>query len=160
MFAILTHTPFWVWPLFLLLIWLGLRATKDRESSVWMVYLLPLLGLITLSRALALPQGNQALMGFVVIYLVGAAVAFTLLRRWVQARNGSTLSLRGEWLTMVAILGVFLTNFAAAVVGGRWPDTHATPGFALGYGLVAGFFAGIFMGRALRAALWRAPAQG
>lgn len=50
--GILTGTPVWVWPLFAGLVFVGLRATRTRFVPVWLVYVLPLLGVLSM-RALA-----------------------------------------------------------------------------------------------------------
>ena len=54
MSAIITETPVWVWPLFLLLLAVGLRARHERFVPVGLFYGLPLLGLSALNAVLGL----------------------------------------------------------------------------------------------------------
>lgn len=46
--------PIWVFPLFLLLLILGLRASKTRRVPIAVIYALPLLGILTLNNIVSL----------------------------------------------------------------------------------------------------------
>lgn len=152
MTTILSAIPLWVLPLALGLLWLGLRATRDRQVSPLLVYATPMLGLLSLARASGLAQADLALAALGVALLAGAALGHALQPRWTLGNGGGRVHLRGEWLTLATLLGLFTLNFAAGMVQGMAPGLAAGAGFALGFGLVAGGLSGLLVGRALRVA--------
>lgn len=152
--AILSAIPIWVFPLLFGLVWLGSRASKTRAVSVWLVYALPLLGLLSLSRAQGLPQAETALVMLLIGYGAGAVWGYRAQAAWVIRRDARRVHLRGEWVTMVTILSLFILNFATGIVQGMAPALAEGATFALGFGLLAGVLSGSLMGRALRVARW------
>ena len=57
MSTFISNIPIWVLPLFIVLFIVGLRASKDRSVPILLIYLLPLLGLLTLRNITSLaPQ--------------------------------------------------------------------------------------------------------
>ena len=85
--AILSAIPLWVFPLLFGLIWLGTRAARDRTVSPWLVYTLPLLGLLSLFRALGLTEAEIALMALFLSYLAGTGLGYWIQPRWIVARS-------------------------------------------------------------------------
>tara|TARA_B110000977_G_C11051607_1_gene482558 strand:- start:1765 stop:2037 length:273 start_codon:yes stop_codon:yes gene_type:complete len=71
MSEILTGTPLWVWPLFILLVVLGLRARHERMVPIVMFYALPLLGLSALNAVAGLSAGAVIWVVFVLAYGAG-----------------------------------------------------------------------------------------
>lgn len=157
MLAIISHIPLWIVPLLFGLIWLGLRATHERSVSPVLIYALPMMGLMSLNTTSGLPQAELALWAFFGGYLVAVMAGYTLQGRWIIARDARRVIVRGEWLTMATMLGIFGANFVNGMMQGRWPDLAASAGFCIGFGAVAGVMAGLFMGRALRVATWSHP---
>ncbi|WP_425099782.1 hypothetical protein [Tropicibacter sp. S64] len=147
MTQILANIPLWVFPLLVLLVALGLRATRDRTAPVWVLYLMPLLGLLSLSRALSL--GPVALAALLAGWGLGVLTGLWLQPRWTMARQGMRVTLRGESVTVCTVLGLFLVNFAAGMVQGMAPALAAGAEFGLGWGLLAGLLSGSLAGRAL-----------
>ena len=54
MSTFISNIPIWVLPLFIVLFIVGLRASKDRSAPILLIYLLPLLGLLTLRNITSL----------------------------------------------------------------------------------------------------------
>lgn len=152
--AILSAIPLWVFPLLFGLVWLGSRASKTRTVSIWPVYALPLLGLLSLNAAQGLAQAETALTALVVAYLAGAVWGYRAQTAWVIRRDARRVHLRGEWVTMVTILSLFVLNFATGMVQGMAPALAGGTVFAIGFGALAGVLSGSLMGRALRVARW------
>ena len=44
---IVTNTPLWVWPLMVLVIWLGVLGLRSRTLPLWRLAILPVVGLVT-----------------------------------------------------------------------------------------------------------------
>jgi len=150
--TILTQIPLWVFPVFLGLLWLGARASRPRRAPVLLIYALPLLGLLTLSRALGM--GELAAGALALGWLAGAAAGWAMQPRWTVARDARRVDLRGEWVTMATIMALFWGNFALGLAEGIAPVSTAAPGLAVAFGLIAGAVSGTLAGRALRVALW------
>ncbi len=157
MLVILSNIPLWVMPLLALLVWLGLRATRDRETSVWPFYGLPLLGINPLITTAGLAQAELALMAFAGGYVATVVAGYALQARWIAGRDGYRVTLRGEWLSLVTFLGIFSANFVNGALQGGWPQIAATSAFAVGFGLALGALSGLFLGRGLRVLTWAEP---
>lgn len=152
--SIFSAIPLWVFPLLIGLLWLGRRATRSRAVTPLLIYALPLLGLMTLDRAMALPLAELALGVLVPAYMLGAVLGYALQPRWIVARDARKVHLRGEWATMITIMGLFCLNFAAGMLDGMAPALTDSLALTLLYGGIAGLFSGSLAGRALRVARW------
>ena len=88
--TIVIHTPIWVWPLYGLLLFLGLQRTQDSIIPLWRMLMLPIIVtlLAILSIILAgLSAVPAALLGLVMGSLVG----------WHLERSGSTRRRWAKW---------------------------------------------------------------
>lgn len=154
MAQIFANVPLWVYPLFIALIFLGLRSTRDRVTPVWVLYLMPLLGLLSVSRALSLGLFAS---GFL---LLGACLGFwlgqTLQPRWTVRREGMRVHLRGESVTMATLLVLFCANFVAGAGQSMAPEVTEGLAFGLGWGVPVGVLSGSLLGRALSVARLKA----
>ncbi|WGW03879.1 hypothetical protein [Tropicibacter oceani] len=153
MSSILSTIPLWVFPLLLGLIVLGLRALGDRSSPVLVIYALPLLGLLSLNTASRL--GWAAVLALALAWVVGAGLGHAAQPKWTVSRSARRVVLRGEAVTMVTILTLFVVNFAVGMTQGIAPDLAGGILFAAGYGSIAGLLSGSLAGRAL--SVWRTP---
>ncbi|MCD1625728.1 MAG: hypothetical protein ACU0B7_10495 [Paracoccaceae bacterium] len=152
--SIFSAIPLWVFPLLAGLVWLGRRAAQDRDASPWMIYALPLLGLMSLNRALGLPLAEVALTAMVIAYLTGCVLGYGVQPMWIVARDPKKIRLRGEWVTMITILGLFSLNFTAGMMQGLDPSMTEAMIPTLVFGAAAGLLSGSLAGRAIRVALW------
>ncbi len=151
--TILSNIPLWVFPLFLGLLLLGMRATRDRTIPVLLFYGLPLLGLLSLGRARGLPEAEVALIALAIGFGIGGILGYALQGRWLVSRSVKRAEVKGEWLTMICLMGLFIGNFAVGMASGIAPEVAGSAGFAGSFGLVAGLLSGLFAGRAMRVAL-------
>jgi hypothetical protein len=143
----LSAIPLWVYPLLFALTLLGRRAQKDRSSPVALIYALPLLGLLSLNRALDL--GEVATTALLMGWSSGVFAGYILQPYWTLSRSGNRVELKGESVTMVTILALFTTNFAAGMAQGMAADLSASVAFCLVYGVFSGVLSGSLAGRAL-----------
>jgi hypothetical protein len=150
--TLLTNAPIWVWPLFVLLVFVGLRATRPRNAPVALFYGLPFLGLLGLRSLLALPAPGWGLALWAIMLLIGAALGYAAQRRWLIERTGKTVSLRPEWLTLIVVMILFWSNFATGVVRATAPQMLTTPGYIATLAIILGLSSGSFLGRAIRVA--------
>ncbi|MCT4553128.1 MAG: hypothetical protein N4A53_00405 [Pelagimonas sp.] len=153
---ILSAIPLWVVPLLFGLIFLGRRAQFERSSPVFLIYALPLLGLLSLNRAISL--GDLASAALLAGWAAGVALGLRLQPRWSLSRSQRRVQLRGEHLTMVTVLGLFALNFAAGMAQGMAPNLATGTMFGGLFGAVAGGLSGSLAGRAIHIA--RMPVTG
>lgn len=152
--------PLWVWPLLFFLVGYGLRASRDRETSAIPVYLIPLLGLLTLSTVVAMPGGAPVWLGYGLAYGVAVLAGHALQARWIVAKVGSRVRLRGEWLTMAVVMLLFWLNYAWSAVSVVSPGAAAGLGVQLGFAIIVGLASGSLLGRTLRVAFMPRTAHG
>jgi len=142
--------PIWVWPLLILLIFLGLRASRTRTSSVIPFYFLPLLGMISLRSVSSLNNAELAWLCFGAGYLAAAIGAYRIQSRWILNRTGNRLTLAGEWLSMITFMIIFWANFVRGTLMAVNPEIYDSWLFSIVFPIVVGCVAGTFLGRSIR----------
>jgi hypothetical protein len=150
---ILIHTPAYVWAILAFLIYRGVIASTDREVEFNKLFIVPAVMLALSLQDLAARFG---LGGMVLLaWSAGAALSAGLVWKLSAARvvpgnrPGSVL-LRGSWLPLALMMGVFCTKYAAAVLFAMNPQAQQNVVFI---GLVCALFGiinGIFLGRLAR----------
>lgn len=153
--GILTGAPIWVWPLFVLLLWVGLRASRARETPVLPMVLLPLMGLLSLNAVNGLSPEPVVWVGFAAAWLAGSVFGMRYQPARILARAPRRVTLHGEWLTLTVIMVIFWMNFVGGIFAAVAPDVYASTGFHLVFAVIAGLASGSFAGRAV--AIVRAP---
>ncbi|SFR00455.1 hypothetical protein SAMN04515673_102161 [Poseidonocella sedimentorum] len=147
--GVLTGAPVWVWPLLGVLLIIGLRAMRNRVSRVWPFTLMPLLAILAVNAVAGLRPSPELWALFAASYGAGAFIGWRFQPRWITGRDDSRVALKGEPLTLVMLLSIFLANFAAGAVTAMAPHLASSPGFQAGFTLIAGLASGLFLGRSL-----------
>lgn len=153
MSAIITGTPVWVWPLFILLVVLGLRARHERSVPSGLFYALPLLGLSALNAVFGLSAGPLIWAVFAAAYGAGSYGGYLVQRRWTLGREGARVRLAGENLTLTMMMLVFGTNFVGGFLEAVTPQVYAGLSFQMIFAAVVALSSGSFAGRAVR--VWK-----
>lgn len=147
--ALFTNAPLWVWPLLALLIVVGLNAMRTRQTLALAIYGLPLLGILPLRTVAGLEAAPWVWAVFAGAYALGAVIGFRFQAPRVLAKQSGRVRLRGEALTLVAVLVIFLANFLRGVLDAVAPQALESAGFAAALAGVLALVAGSFLGRAL-----------
>ena len=147
--GIASGAPIWVWPLLLVLILVGIRASRDRTAPVYIYYGLPLLAIMSLNTIMGQPNPTIAWICFGLGYLLGCATAFSMQSNWLIERNDTRLSLKGEWVTLITMMVIFWSNFVNGMLLDVAPNLQTIPVFTAAFTLVIGLASGTFLGRAL-----------
>lgn len=150
--SIIAGAPLWVWPLLGFLLFVGWRSTRERDVPVAAIYMLPLLGLLSVNTLTGLLHPLTALAIYAASYGLGLFIGYRLQARWVIAKQGGSVRLMGEWATMAVILILFGANFANGTVAAIAPQLHASTPFVAGFAILTGIASGTLGGRALRTA--------
>jgi hypothetical protein len=154
---ILTHTPRWVYALFLVLLVLGISQLAGRRAGLRRVSLLPLamLGLSLYGVVSSFPALPWALLPWAAG--VGLAVSAVLTRPLPAGTSYDPMTRRfalpGSALPLALMMGIFLTKYVVGVSLAFSPALSQSASYATTVSALTGAVSGIFLGRAAR--LWR-----
>lgn len=156
-YQIITYTPFWVWAVFALLLWLGFKQSLPSAPGVLRVTLVPLamLGLSLYGAVSVFSLTINLLLAWGCSAVLAAAIAVgqplemqTYYNSWMQR-----FELPGSWVPLVLMMGIFITKYGVSITAAMRPDVLHTSIFSYGICAIYGGLSGVFAGRALR--LWR-----
>lgn len=145
---ILANIPIWVPFLFVLLLIVGLRSTKDRRAPTWLVLALPLLGGLTLMNLILLDPTPVWWGLAVMAYALAARWGANKQGMWLERKTGSHVFLKGEWITLTAMMILFCAGFTRGFLTDVSPASLSSPLFLSIYITVISAASGHFLGRA------------
>lgn len=148
--GILQNAPVWVWPLFFALLVVGLRAMNTRNSSIVPYFFYPLFGLVTANALMGLGHTPINWIVFACFYVVGVATAFRWQDRLILEKNGWTMRLQGDKITLCILMLIFFSNFVNGVFEAVAPQVSGTLLYTIIFAGVSALCSGSFTGRALR----------
>ncbi len=143
------NVPIWVLPLLLLLLVLGLRASRTRKVPIAVIYALPLLGILTLRNIVLLDAPHWIWLWAAFAYGTGVFFGMRWQKRWIIARSGHMLDVKGEWVTLTAMMIIFIAGFVNGTLTATMPDLTKSTIFLLFFTLLTFAPAGQFLGRAI-----------
>ncbi len=153
MLQILSHTPKWVFVLFIGLVAFGFMQSRSRRVGRVPAYLLPL-GMIALS--LSGVQSSFGLAALPIAFWAAGLAAVT----WVGYRyfrdtgisfdpaKGSFF-IPGSWAPLLVIMAIFFSKYAFAVMAALQVGLVRAAGFTMLLSFAYGGFSGYFAARAL-----------
>lgn len=145
---ILLNAPWWVWPILLMIVVLGLRATRRRLLNP--VFLVALPGAFAVvSLGLMLERGRESAdlsLAWALGFALGAGLGWSgAIRSEVRAERGG-VSVPGSWSVLVVPLLFFALQFWFGYLRAASPGLVETMPYRLvapfGGALMTGFFAG------------------
>lgn len=153
MLQILSHTPIWVFALFIVLVVFGLQQARSRTVNLWLAYFFPL-GMIALSLAGVLSSfgAQPALIG---IWAIGLVAMATLVRQLFPLQGvifnpeSKRFFVPGSWVPFVVIMAIFFAKYSVAVMRGFGSSLLANGNFILLLSCAYGCFSGYFASRAV-----------
>ncbi|RJF97168.1 DUF6622 family protein [Noviherbaspirillum saxi] len=151
---IVSNTPFWVWPLLAFLIYRGVLASVDRETSLKKLFIIPTVMLGLSIQGVVGSFGAHGAAG--PAWIAGLAVG--TLATWMMFSLDSvnvtpergTVFQHGSWLPLALMMGIFLTKYAVGVLLAMSPLLRQETGFVVTVCTLYGLFNGMFLGRLLR----------
>jgi hypothetical protein len=153
MSQIITQTPLWVWPLFILLLVVGLRAARQRWAPVLLIYLLPVLGISGVNTVAGLTPPAVVWSSFGMAYALGLLSGYRMQGHLIIEREGARVHLRGEYWTLAVMMLIFGANFVSGVLEAVAPQMRDHVMFQMIFAAALAIGSGSFAGRALR--VWR-----
>jgi hypothetical protein len=146
--SILQHTPWWVFALFALLIWLGSQALQPRTLPIWRILITPAIFMGWGIASLVVQSMSSPIL--LADWSLAAVVCAVI--GWTTNRLDSTeldrarrlVSLRGSAFPLIRNLLIFSAKYALGVAVAILPASHAQ--LALWDIAVSGASAGYFFG--------------
>ena len=151
---IISHTPTWVWGIFLLLLWLGLSQSVDRTVTLRRVIVLPI-AMTGLSLHGTFSAFHQVPWSWV-LWLAAAIATIA----WFGSNDlpagvrfdpaARLFHLPGSRQPMVLMLAIFCTRYVVGVVLAMHPELTQDPASAALVASIYGALSGVFIGRMAR----------
>ncbi|WP_445945154.1 DUF6622 family protein [Shewanella sp.] len=151
MSTIISHTPTWVFVLFFVLIFFGLKQTKPRQINLLQALLLPFLMIIlSLAAVITSFEFNSTSL---ILWLTGGLLSLLLTTRWsllgevsydAQSKH---FSLAPSWLPFIAIMLIFFIKYAVAIALARELPFTLDMDFMIIISVIYGLFCGFFAAR-------------
>lgn len=154
---ILSHTPGWVFGLFLALLAIGASQCFAREASLQRVLSLPL-GMIALAvsglvSAFGTAPVTLSLWSTAAVLTAGVVLAMQPQAGTRYDAAQRRFALPGSVVPLLLITGIFIAKYTVAVKLALQPELAQRLDFAAAVSTVYGVFSGLFLGRAAR--LWK-----
>ena len=110
------NAPIWVWPLFLVLVFIGLMAMRDRKSSIIPYFFYPLFGLSAANVIAGMGHVPMIWVVFSTSYLIGVGLAFRWQNSLILEKYGWNMRLKGDRITILILMLIFFSNFVSGVI--------------------------------------------
>ncbi len=140
----------WIWPLFAIILWVGLRRTKPTLSKIRTLLLLPTILLaLSLKRMIGLSINKVSVLSWLGGVVVGGMLGWLLTRNKVVCadHDHGLVYLPGSWATLISLVIIFFSRYYFSSRFAAEPDLrHSVFYVALSLS-VMGFFLGSFTGR-------------
>ncbi|RKT96462.1 UNVERIFIED_CONTAM: hypothetical protein BJ887_1711 [Enterobacter sp. WPR_3_1] len=152
--GILTHTPVWVWVLFIFLISRGLNARKPATVTLERLAIIPAIFLIwdiydlVVYRDLTLATVALWVAGIV----AGAALGYVLIKQTVITRTDAprTLYRQPDYTALPFMMLAFGVKYVQGVMNALSPQALQQPAMSALAIVSGGVFAGVFIGKFTR----------
>lgn len=143
--------PVWVWPLLIALIALGVSRRRDREMAVWRLLLLPaILAGLSVFMAVSSQLTGSGLAAALAAAMAGAFAGWWSLRKApAMLLDRNRVRVKGEVVSLIAILVIFVARFASGAVSTTHPELAQTPVISALFAAVPLFCAALMAARAL-----------
>lgn len=153
MIQIISHTPIWVFILFLVLVIFGFLQTRSREVKFIASFILPT-GMVILSFVGVLSSFGfeflpVMLWGLGVLALSFIGYKIIPLKGVVYHFERGVFSIPGSWLSFIVVMAIFFTKYSVAVMKATNVSLVHNFTFILILCLAYGAFSGFFVSRAI-----------
>ncbi len=152
MTELITKTPTWVFILFIALLAIGFKQSKNRETSRRGLLLFPCFMIVYSSFDLIFNIGVTVWGIF--FWLIGFAIAWKVTHALLTPditfceSDNKKLCVKGSWLPLIIILGIFSVKYTQGAISTLWPEKTTTVYFIVFFSFFNGLFMGLFSARA------------
>lgn len=150
---ILSHTPLWVFGLFISLLVLGVKQSRGRSVKAHMIFLLPIgmliLSFVGLTSSFGLSLMPVLLWVTSLLLLSYINFRFFPLRSLQHDKVENKYQLQGSWIPLVLMMAIFFTKYLVGIASALNPNLLLSLQFIVVLSMLYGIFSGIFIGRAI-----------
>jgi hypothetical protein len=154
---IVGHTPVWVFPLIVAVLWLGSINLRECAVPLRSLFVLPgVMLLISIGNAIGTSAGPwTAVADWLCSAAIGAVIGWLLTRRPRAIDPGSgRITVQGSAIPLLVCIALVILRYAFGYLYGRYPDLRADQNYALALIAGAALLGGVILGRHGRFALW------
>lgn len=150
---ILFNTPLWVWAILAFLVYRGILASLDRETSLKKLFIIPFVMLVLSLQGIAsaFGTGSTAMLSWLAAAVVGGALSWQLFKpdsvRPDPQRQ--VVFQRGSWVPFMLMMGIFFTKYVVSVTLALHADYKQDVLFVAAVCSLYGLFNGVFLGKLL-----------
>lgn len=147
---ILSHTPAWVWLIFIVLAILGYLQSRDRQVNAARLFIVPavMIVLAVYGIASAFDFSLLALMVWGVGFILPLAFATPFLTpKGVSITPFGLFHIPGSWLPLILMMAIFSIKYLLGVVSARHLPAIADPWFVCIISVLLGTLSGVFLAR-------------
>lgn len=143
--------PWWVWPLLAAFILLGLSRAREREMPLWRLVIIPaVLTGLALLHAVTAPWSTSSASAFLTGLLAGSLTGWWSMRAVEAVRlPGNRVRVKGEIVSLFAILCIFSVRFSAGALAAVTPDIMKMTGITELYSFLPVFCSALMAARAI-----------
>ena len=154
---IIQHTPIWVFPLIVAVLWFGSMHLRERTVHLRSLFVIPLVMLVLSigNSAGTCAEPSLALIVWFFSAAIGAVIGWSLTPKPLAIHPKSRLIiLPGSTIPLIVFAGIIMLRYAFGYLYGRYPELLADRTYALA--LIAGgaLLGGVMLGRCGRFGLW------
>jgi hypothetical protein len=156
MMQLLSHTPAWVWLVFVALAILGYQQTRERLVSTARLFILPAVFIVLAIYGIASAFGLSflALVVWGMGFILPLAFAITFLSpKGVSVVPSGHFRIPGSWLPLTLMMAIFSIKYLLGVVSARHLPAIANPWFVWTVSFSLGVLSGVFFAR--NVGIWR-----
>lgn len=153
------NAPIWVWPLFFILVIIGILSMKDRRSSIIPYFFYPLFGLSAANAIASLYHSPEKWVSFSIAYLIGMGLAFRWQDGLITSKSGWFITVKGDRITLLILMSIYFSNFIGGVLSAVAPTTLDYVAYTVIFASIIGLCSGSFTGRAIRVVTKKSFAQ-
>lgn len=148
MIQIISHTPIWVWPLLVYLVWGGWKSRKDYIVSWKSLLVMPVVMFIWSIYSTTAKHGNLAIfvwgLSLFTGVVLGALTVRNLKLRFDKQQN--LIEVAGNWTPMILSVTIFSLRYFIGAMYGLYPNLVGSH-MMLAIQCVATIISGMFTGR-------------
>jgi hypothetical protein len=154
---IIGHTPVWVFPLIVAVLWLGSLNLRERNVSLRSLFIFPVVMLVmSIGNSIGTSADPwTALADWLCWAAIGAVIGWYLTQapRAIKP-NPRQIVLAGSAIPLIVCIALIVLRYAFGYLYGRYPELRANENYALV--LIAGgaSLGGVMLGRYGRLGVW------
>ena len=154
---IIGHTPVWVFPLIVVVLWLGSINLRERNVPPRSMFVFPVVMLVlSIGNSIGTSAGPlTALADWLFSAAIGAVIGWHLTQRprAIEPKSGQII-VPGSVIPLLVCIALITLRYAFGYLYGRYPELRADQNYALV--LIAGgaLLGGVMLGRYGRLGLW------